>query len=187
MAPNDSFANRRKASEYEHFRREEDAHLTAMRARAVEQRELSRLSVILGFEDVIVLKTVRDLGFTAETAQVLFLVPVVRMAWLEGGVTPEERVAVLTMARRGDITPGSAADRLLTQWLESSPGEAFLHESTLALSRVLEALPVREAEWTCQRIQASCRSIARTSGGLFGWWAISADERRLLDRLAVIF
>jgi hypothetical protein len=40
-------------------------------------------------------------GFTLETVKLLPLIPVLEMAWAEGGVTPAERKMVVDVAREG--------------------------------------------------------------------------------------
>jgi hypothetical protein len=88
--------------------------------------------------DEEILQDLQDLGYTPETVMLLHLVPLVQMAWAEGGVSDSERALIVEAARARGVEAGSPADRQLAEWLTSRPSER-LFERTLRAIRFLEA------------------------------------------------
>jgi len=69
------------------------------------------------------LEELESLGFTPDTVSLLPLVPVIQVAWADGGVTSAEREALLDLARKRGIEAGSRADTKLEEWLSHRPEE----------------------------------------------------------------
>jgi hypothetical protein len=129
-----------------------------------------------------VIHELAELGFTLETVKLLPLIPVLEMAWAEGGVTPPERKMVLDVARARGIEEGSAADQQLLEWLARRPEESVFRRA----GRLINALFASEAriDLTPDDLLKYCEAIADASGGLFGIRRVSADERVTLERIA---
>jgi hypothetical protein len=114
----------------------------------------------------------------------LHLVPLVQMAWAEGGVSDRERALIVEAARARGVDPGSPADRQLADWLTSRPSERFFEQTLRAIRAFLEARPAEEREANRRELLSYSTAIASASGGVLGFGAVSAEERALLARLS---
>ena len=93
MAEGDFMDDRRRASEEDYFRKQDRELIEKMRQAAAANRAQSEMSAKTGLNDPALIAELGALGFTPETISVLPLVPIIQMAWAEGGVTPAERYA----------------------------------------------------------------------------------------------
>ena len=112
-----------------------------------------------------------------------FLVPVVQVAWAEGGVTAAERGLISRLARARGIQDGSAADRQLADWLDRRPGVQVFAQAT-RLIRAMLAVP-GPGDLSADDLVGHCESIADASGGMLGIIGrVSAEERGILAIIA---
>jgi hypothetical protein len=142
----DAFAGRARGLEEEYFRKREQELIEKLRSRAAAEAELQRLGEQSGVADEEILQDLRDLGYTPETVMLLHLVPLVQMAWAEGGVSDRERALIVEAARARGVEPGSPADQKLAEWLTSRPSERFFERTLRAIRAFLEACPAEERE-----------------------------------------
>jgi hypothetical protein len=184
MSERDAFADRARGLEEEYFRKREAELIEKLRKRAAEESELARLGEKAGLADEVILKDLRDLGYTPETVMLLHLVPLIQIAWAEGGVSDRERELIIDAARARGIEAGSPADRQLAEWLTSRPSERLFERTLRAIRAFLEARPVDEREASRRELVSYCTAIASASGGVLGFGAVSAKERALLARLS---
>lgn len=184
MADGDRLPERGRSSEAAWAHREEQAAFARLRdlrfGEDVGDVDLRRMATVTGVRDEGILQTLRALGFTGDSVALVFLIPAVRMAWLEGGVTRRERATVLDMARAGGIMPGAAEYRRLESWLDEQPPPSFYTDTLGVLSRMFDALPVEQATELRNRVRLSCERVARRSGGFLGIGSIAPEERDLL-------
>lgn len=180
--PEDSLSNRKRAQEEEYFQRQDRELIDKARRQAQAQQQLRELGERVGITDPEVSRELAELGFTPETVRLLPLMPVLEMAWAEGGVTPEERKMVVTVARSREIEEGSAADRQLTEWLDRRPEESVFRRAGRLISALLA--PGSRFAITPDDIIKYCEAIADASGGVFGIRRMSSDERATLGRIA---
>jgi hypothetical protein len=182
MADKDILAERGRSLEDEYFRNKDKELLEKMRRAAATTETRGAMGKTTGLTDPEMLQDLEALGFTPETVGLLPLVPVVQMAWAEGGVTPAERSLIVTLARARGIQEGGAADRQLSDWLDHRPGEhVFTHATRLI--RAMLAAP-GHGDMTADDLVKHCESIAAASGGILGINRVSAEERQLLATLA---
>jgi hypothetical protein len=136
----------------------------------------------MGVTDAGVIHELAELGFTPETVKLLPLIPVLEMAWAEGGVTPPERKMVIDVARARGIEKESAADHQLVEWLDRRPEESVFRRA----GRLINALFASggRIDLTPDDLLKYCEAIADASGGMFGIRRVSADERATLARIA---
>lgn len=154
---------RRRAGERERADRSERAERRAA--------ELRRLLAALGLSDAARGEALLALGITAETAPAFEALPLVEVAWADGGVDEEERWRVLEAATRLGLELGRPAHGLLEAWLERRPPAALFaawHEFARhapAQARLLEAV----------------ERVAAAAGGVLGFRVVSRAERRAID------
>ena len=187
MSDHDSFAERGRALEEEYFRKKDRELVEKMRRAAAADQARGELGRQTGLADPAMLAELQELGFTADTVAVLPLVPVLEMAWAEGGITAAERQLLVTLARNRGIAESSPADRLLTEWMATRPAPAVFTKA----GRLISALLASESSMigsglTVDQLVAYCEQIASASGGLLGLpiRAISMEEKNLLTRIA---
>lgn len=183
MTDKDIFAERGRSLEEEYFRKKDKELIEKMRRAAAATEARAEMGKKTGLTDPEMLQELETLGFTPETVVLLPLVPVVQVAWVEGGVTPAERSLIVTLARTRGVQEGGAADRQLSDWLDRRPGgHVFTHATRLI--RAMLAAP-GHGDLTADDLVKYCESIAEASGGILGIIGrVSAEERQLLATLA---
>src|SRR5215218_561675 len=124
MPEHDAFAERGRALEGDYFRKKDRELIEKLRAAADAQQARAELGRQSGLDDPELIQELQDLGFAPDTLGLLPLVPVIQVAWAEGGITKAERELIVSLARRRGIEAGSAADTQLTAWLATRPAEA---------------------------------------------------------------
>jgi hypothetical protein len=182
VAEKDIFAERGRSLEEEYFRKKDKELIDKMRRAAEAEQARSDMGRRTGISDPELLQQLDALGFSPDTVVLLPLVPVVQMAWAEGGVTAAERNLIVKLARSRGIADGSAADRTLVAWLDDRPGEHVFAHAARLIRAMLDAPEQREL--TADDLVKQAESIAAASGGILGINRISAEERQLLDTLA---
>jgi hypothetical protein len=172
----------RRASEEDYFQRKDRELIEKIRQQAKAEQELRELGERIGVTDPEVIRELAEMGFTLETVRLLPLIPVLEMAWAEGGVTDAERKMVMEVARARGIDDGSAADRQLAEWLDRRPEESVFRRA----GRLIGALGASGGRFniTGDDLLKYCEAIAEASGGLFGIRRVSAEERATLERIA---
>lgn len=183
MSEGDFLDDRRRASEDDYFRKKDRELVEKMRAAAAADRAKSELSASTGLSDPALLAELAALGFTPETVSVLPLVPIVEMAWAEGGVTAAERTLLVTLARSRGIAEGSPADRQLSEWLSRQPSPAVFERATRLIRAMLDTGSPAGGTLTADELIKYSENIAAASGGILGLGKVSADERATLARI----
>lgn len=183
MPEGDFLDDRRRASEDEHFRRQDRELIEKMRRAAEAERSRTDLSAKSGVRDPELIRELQELGFTPETLPVLPLVPIVQMAWAEGGITPAERTLLLKLARDRGIAEGSPADQLLAGWMAQKPAEAVFRRATRLIGAMLDT-GTSSGTMTADEVIKYAEDIAAASGGILGIGKISAEERATLATIA---
>lgn len=180
----DSLGERGRALEDEYFRKKDRELVEKMRRAAEVDQARTRLGQTTGLNDPALLQELQELGFTADTVSLLPLVPVLQMAWAEGGVTREEREVLVRFARSRGIAPDTAADRQLTEWLANRPDEAVFARAGRLIRALLESGSPSAAALTADELVLHAEKIAAASGGILGLGRISPEERALLKQIA---
>jgi hypothetical protein len=182
MADKDIFAERGRSLEEEYFRKRDKELIEKMRRAAAAEQARTDMGRKVGITDPGLLEQLQELGFTPDTVILLPLVPIVEVAWAEGGVSAAERGMIVKLARSRGIEEGSAADRTLTAWLDDRPGEQVFAQATRLIRAMLDSSGPHDL--TADDLVKQAESIAAASGGILGINRVSAEERQLLQALA---
>ena len=128
------------------------------------------------------------LGFDAETASVLYLLPLIQVAWANGSVSRAERAQILRILRLREIPEGSRAWQMCESLLESRPTDIFLHNSRRLLQGMLKNKG-RAVEVQVEReLIELCLDVAEVSGGIFGFGRrVSGAEEEAIRAIAATF
>ena len=180
----DGLAGRKRQLEEDYFRKQDQELIERMRKAAAAVREREALEAKTGLHDPELLKDLQELGFTADTVSLLPLMPLLQVAWAEGGVSPQERRLIVDLARRRGITDGSPADAQLSEWLTRSPDTSVFRRAERLIAAVLAAGSSAAGDLTADDLVKYCENIAAASGGILGIGKISAEERTAISDIA---
>jgi len=184
MSEGDFLDDRRRASEDDYFRKKDRELIEKMRQAAAAERTATELRSKTGLSDPELLKSLQDLGFTPDTIAVLPLVPIVQIAWAEGGVSPAERDLIVKFARERGIAADTPADALLNGWMARKPSDAVFARAAGLVRAMLDAGGASGgAGWSADELIEYAENIAAASGGLFGLGKVSSSERETLARI----
>jgi hypothetical protein len=155
-----------------------------MRRAAAADQEKRQMGIKAGLDDPEMVQELATLGFTVDTVELLPLVPLIQVAWAEGGVSAAERQLITKLARSRGIAEGSAADRQLSMWLTTPPDSQVYARSTRLIRAMLASKAAGEVALTPEQLVMYCEEIATASGGVLGMRKISAEERSILSQIA---
>jgi DNA-binding phage protein len=185
MTDGEFLDDRRRASEDDYFRKKDRELIEKMRQTAAAERATNELRSKTGLSDPELLKSLQDLGFTPDTIGVLPLVPIVQIAWAEGGVSAAERDLIVKFARERGIAAGTPADALLQAWMARKPSDAVFAHAARLVRAMLDAGASGgdAASWSADDLIKYAENIAAASGGVFGLGKISSEERATLAQI----
>ena len=185
MSEKDIFVEREHWLEEEYFRKKNQELVEKMRERQAREADRQKMSEMTGVSDQDALGALQDLGFTADTVQLLHIAPLVEVAWAEGGIADREREMIFKVARSRRVEPGSLADVKLSHWLEERPSERFFESILRAIRVVLELLPAEQRVASRRDLITYCSQIAAVvEGGILGRGQITDEERMLIAHIA---
>jgi tellurite resistance protein len=183
MTEHDGITSDVRSREDEYFRRKDRELVERMRQEAAAQQARQDLEKQSGIHDPALLQELEALGFTPDTVSLLPLVPIVQVAWAEGGVSEDERRLILQLARQRGVEPGSAADQKLAAWLKTQPAEVVFERATRLIRAMLDDQSGERKNLKVEDLIHHCEEIAAASGGVLGFRKISAEERALLGQI----
>ncbi len=176
-----------RALEEKFYRQQDLAILDFLRTQADDEKLRAQLRTVSQIEDVAVLDGLMRVGVTAESFTAFSLLPLVRVAWVDG-VEDSERAAVLSAAAGEGIAEDSANYQLLQGWLQERPEPKLLdawRNYVAQLARELDESSLRKLrDSTLDR----ARRVAQVAGGILGVGnRISKSEELTLIDLAHSF
>jgi len=184
MPDDNIFAERGRALEEEYFRQKDRDLVEKMRQAAAAEEARREMGRKTGLVDAELLHELQELGFTPGTVSLLPLVPLLQVAWAEGGITSTERELLVQLARSRGIEEGSAADRQLVSWMTSRPAPTVFARAGRLINAMLATVTAGAGSLSADDLVKQCEAIAGASGGMFGMGRISAEERDLLSTIA---
>jgi len=147
---------------------------------AVELQEKRAIAESVKTEDLELVDRLTALGFDAETAKVLDLLPLIHVAWADGEIQKGERATILDLLNFRKIPPSSAAYVLVESLLEDKPSEAYMDESLAVLRDLLKSDAHHAGA-----VVLLCVAVAEAAGGFFGFGnKIDPSEEAMIERIA---
>jgi|SRR5918996_4329013 DNA-binding phage protein len=184
MPDKDMIRERGRSLEEDYFRKKDRELIEKMRQATAAEEDRRQMAKKSGLDDPALLQDLKDLGFTPETVSLLPLVPPLRMAWAEGGITAAERDLLVRLARSRGIAEGSEADRQLAAWMTRQPDETMFTRAGRLIRAMLDSQSPETSDLSADDLVEYCERIAASSGGVFGIGRISAEEKKLLSSIA---
>jgi hypothetical protein len=184
MADKNSLSERERGLETEYFRKKEQELIEKMRRRTALAEDRKQMAEATGVADTEVLEALQELGYTAMTIRLMPIVPLVQVAWAEGGVTAKERNLLLEIAEGRGIAPDTPAYQQLLDWLEREPPQEFYDNTLRGLRILIHAIPDDLRKASRESLVEYCAQIAEVSGGILGFGKVSEEERSLIARIA---
>ena len=183
MSNNDGITDDVRKREEEYFRRQDKELIEKMRRASEAAQERLALETQTGIHDPEMLQQLQDLSFTPGTIGLLPLIPVLQVAWAEGGVSTAERTAIVALARSRGISAGSEADHQLSEWLEQRPSADTFRKATRLIAAMVDHPGEGFQDISADDLLKYCEQIAHASGGIFGIGSVSAEERAALEQI----
>jgi tellurite resistance protein len=184
MAEKDGITQDVRAREEEYFRKKDRELIERMKQAAAAEQARKELATRTGIQDPALIGELEELGFTPETIVLLPLVPIVQVAWAEGGVSDAERKLLLQLARNRGVTADSDADRQLKDWMDNRPGADVFARATRLIRAMLDSPEASHAGMSADELIRYTETIASASGGILGIGKVSAEERATLAQIA---
>jgi hypothetical protein len=189
LTDDDALAGKKRRLEEEYFRKQDQELVERMRRAAAAAQARHDLEDKTGIHEPALLNDLETLGFTPDTLALLPLVPLVQVAWSEGGVSRAEHDQIVAVARSRGIVEGTAADAVLGEWLKNRPSEAVFIGANRLIRAMLDAHSPELGDLTADDLVKYCESIAHASGGILGGFlgigTVSPEERGALAQIAM--
>jgi hypothetical protein len=180
-----AFADPKKSNEDDYFHKKEQELIKKMRRQAESEAEHRQMAETIGIADPEILDDLDELGYTHETVSLLYLVPLVQMAWIDGHVTQRERQQFFEMTRLSGVEKDGPAYRQVLDWLDHRPSEEFFQKTLRVIRDTLQVLAPEKRKAIKQDLLSCCTRIAEASGGILGVGSkISQAEQELLKQIA---
>ncbi len=185
MPDKSAFNDLKRAKEEEYFHKKEQDLIEGIRRRNELANKRGELASVTGIGDENILTALSELGYDRETVRLLYLVPLVQVAWASGSVSPSEREIVLDAASMMTIGSDSKVHRQLTEWLETRPDQEFFDRTLRVIREIMETLPPEKRKSGAHGLVTFCKRVAEASGGILGFGnKISNAESAVIERIA---
>ena len=119
--------------------------------------------------------------------QLLFLTPLVQIAWAHGAISPRERQLVFEAARAEGIDERDPLNDRLADWLINQPSRKFFDDCLELINERLRQMTVKEREARKSEILARGTGVAASAGGkslMDIKHHISPEERETLNKIS---
>lgn len=179
-------AERSRKSEEDYFRRKEQELIDNLRKKTEAEAHRKGLAEAIGLENEQILDVLREMGFDRATVVVLFLVPLLQVAWSDGSISARERTLLLETAHAHGVKEGTPAHEKLNEWLAVRPPEQTLERALRVIRDLMGFQSTDARQATTGRLMDVCERIAAASGGFLGLGSkISAEEAAVIKRVAL--
>jgi hypothetical protein len=179
----DFLPDRRRALEDSFFSQLDRALLEKLRAQVMAEEGKDALATASGIHDEAVLNELTALGIDVKTVAALTLVPLVEVAWAQGGVAKKERDAILKAAHENGIAQGSAAYQLLQYWLSEKPEPKLLAVWKDYVAALRQSADPQAFEKIRDDILDRAAHVAQAADGFLGLASVSPKEKAMLAEL----
>ena len=178
---------RGRALENQFYDQENKEKLAALKGKLDVQRSKEDLRRASGMSDEAVLDRLVALGLGANTIAALSLVPLIQVAWADGVVQDNERVAILQGAHGKGLEQGTDGYQLLQSWLAKPPSGELLEAWEAYIKALASQLNDEQNRLLKNQIVGFAKMVAAAAGGFLGIGKVSASEEKVLARIEAAF
>ena len=128
----------------------------------------------------------RDGGLSEEEFALLFLVPLLQMAWAHGAISDREKQIIFQSARDYGIEGRHWFNDKLDEWMIYQPSRLFFDQCLEMIRSLLDTMPVQVRNEMRGRLFESCRQVAASAGEKSAMdlnFHVSQEEEELLSTL----
>ncbi|MCE5306294.1 MAG: hypothetical protein LLG20_01505 [Acidobacteriales bacterium] len=153
------------------------------RAEFKEKRQ--RLEESLKIHEPAVLDALTALNYDASSATLVFIVPLIQVAWAPGPPIRAVRKHIIALASRHGVEAGTPACERLSAWLDRRPADDFFEGTLNAIARFVSSLPPLERFAVRDALVSSCREAAAVHCRLLSWsHRICAAKRKVIVEIS---
>lgn len=178
---------RGKALEDQFFEKENQEKLAALKDKLDAQRSKDDLRKASGMTDDAVLDKLVALGLKSNTIAALSLVPLIQVAWADGTIQDNERIAILQGAHGKGLEQGTDGYDLLQTWLRSRPSDDLFTAWEAYIKTLTGQLNEEQNRLLKNQIVGFAKMVAAAAGGILGFAKVSSEEERELKRIESAF
>ncbi len=170
------------------FHEQDQQLLQDLHERLEKQDRRQQLAGICDIDDDALLSHMVDLDLQPEVIAAIAIVPLVVVAWADGAVQPQERVAILQAAESTGVTPKDGGYPILEHWLSTAPGPEILDAWKLYIAALCKQLNDEEIAELKGDLLGRVDKVAKAAGGILGITnKVSESERAMLKTLEQAF
>ena len=178
-------AERSRMSEEDYFRRKEQELIDKLRKKTDAETHRKGLAEAVGLENEQIVDALGEMGFDRATVVVLFLVPLLEVAWSDGSISDRERTLILEAAHAHGVREGTPAHAKLNEWLAAKPPEQLVGRALQVIRDIMAFQSTDARQATAGKLVDACERIAAASGGFLGLASkISPEEAAVMKRVA---
>jgi hypothetical protein len=179
--------DRGRALENQFYEKENQQKLAAMKEKLDSQQSREELRKASGMTDDAVLDKLVGLGLRANTIAALSLVPLITVAWADGSIQDNERMAILQGAHGKGLERGTDGYALLESWLSKRPSSDLFDAWESYIKALVGQLNVEQNRLLRNQIVGFAKMIATAAGGILGFGKVSGTEEKILQRIENAF
>jgi hypothetical protein len=169
-------------TEEEYFHRHDAELIEDMRRHAAFEERRRRIAEACQTEDPRILDAFEKLGYDQLSIELLYFVPLVYVAWIDGSVSPAERNRILVMASLHGLRENASVYQLLVSWLDQRPPDVLMEGTLRVIQALFRQLPEAEQISRRESLLRSMREVAFASCGVLGWRSKLCITKRTLIR-----
>jgi hypothetical protein len=179
--------DRERALENQFYEKENADKVAALKKKLDGQDSKDELRKASGMSDDAVLDKLVALGMKANTIAALSLVPLIQVAWADGKIQDNERVAILQGAHGKGLEKGTPGYELLQTWLQHPPKDELFSAWESYIKALTAQLNDEQNRLLKNQIVGFAKMVAASAGGILGFGKVSADEEKVLGRIEAAF
>jgi hypothetical protein len=185
---------RGRALENQFYEKENQEKLAAMKEKlaAMDQNKSAKqfkdeLRKASGMSDDAVLDQLVALDLRSNTIAALSLVPLIQVAWADGTIQDNERVAILQGAHGKGLEEGTDGYALLQTWLQKKPSDDLFTAWEAYIKALAAQLNDEQNRLLKNQIVGFAKMVAAAAGGILGFGKVSSTEEAVLHRIEAAF
>jgi hypothetical protein len=175
----------KRSQEEEYFHKKEQELVAKLRQKLEAEGRKKGLAEAVGVENEQILAVLQEMGYDRETVVLLFLVPLLQVAWSDGKLSDDERALILEAGRSRGVKEGHPAYQKLQGWLTAKPSKDIFERALKVIRDIMSFQTAEQRQTLGRTLVDTAERIAAVSGGFLGLGSkISAEEKAVLKRVA---